>query len=156
MWFKIGGGLLIAGLLGLLIWLYGGARYHAGQADERTVWQGKVAEANAARLAGYQQGIALQREGETRYERTVTEKIVPVTRTIIERATAYAQTPAGQLVCLPADRVLALTEARSTLFPAPAPATPGGGQGAVRPDATGPEPRRLDGGGSSGTEPRPR
>lgn len=156
MWLKIGGFALVAGLLGLLIFLYGGSRENIGRNKERAIWQGKVAEANAARLAGYQLGIAQQREAETVYQRTIETKIVPVTRTIIERAAAYAQTPAGQLVCLAPDRVLALAEARSTLFPAPAPAPAGGGLAALRPYGPGPEPRRLDVVGSIGTEPRPR
>jgi len=156
MWFKIGGFALVAGLLGLLIWLYGGARYHAGEANERTKWEGKVAEANAAQLKGYQLGIANQRQAETVYQRTIETKLVPVTRTIIERAAAYAQTPDGQRVCLPPDRVLALTQARSALFPAPAPTAPSGGGLALRADPPGAQPGRFNVVGAIGAEPRPR
>lgn len=35
----------ILALVGLLIWLYGGARYSAGQLAERAIWQAKTAEA---------------------------------------------------------------------------------------------------------------
>lgn len=141
---KIGGGLVIAAALFLLVKLYGGAQYRAGKSDgelgERVLWQGKVAEAAEAKLTGFQLGIAIQREAETVYQRTITEKLVPVTRTIIERSTAYAQTPDGQLLCLSPDRVLGLEQARGTLFPAtPATAT-GGDQGAVPADAEGQEP----------------
>lgn len=142
-WWKIGGGLILAAALFFLVKLYGGAQYRAGknegQLGERAAWQGKVAEAAEAKLTGFQLGIALQRQAETQYEHTTTERIIPVTRTIIERASAYAQTPAGQLVCLSPDRVLGLDQARGTLFPAPAPVSPGGEPGPVPADAEGQE-----------------
>jgi hypothetical protein len=38
----------VLALVGLLIWLYGGARYHAGELAERLVWQAKTAAAERA------------------------------------------------------------------------------------------------------------
>lgn len=125
MWWKIGGFALVAGLLGLLVWLYGGSKYKAGRADERTEWQAVVAKAEREKLAAYQQGVASVINADARYIETVRTQIVPVTKTIIERSTAYAATPEGAAVCLPADRVSLLTATRGTLFPAPAPAPAG-------------------------------
>jgi hypothetical protein len=124
MWLKVGGFALVAGLLGLLIWLYGGSKYKTGRADERTEWQAVVAKAEREKLAAYQQGVASVMGADARYIETVRTQIVPVTKTIIERSTAYAATPEGAAVCLPADRVSLLDATRGTLFPAPAAPAP--------------------------------
>lgn len=125
---KIGGIALACAAAFLLVRMYGSAQYKAGKTDgelgERVIWQEKAVEAADARLDGFRQGLAQQQEQETVYQRTI-ERVVPIERTIVERATAYAQTPDGQLVCLPTDSVLRLDTARAALFPtAPAPSPP--------------------------------
>lgn len=135
MGWKIGGGFLILAVIGLAIWLYGGARYKAGRADERTAWQGELVKAERAKLAAYQQGVDSVLAADADYQEIVRTQIVPVTKTIIERSTAYAATPEGAAVCLPADRVSLLVQTRGTLFPAAA--APAAGRS---PDPVPPEP----------------
>jgi hypothetical protein len=136
-WAKIGGGLLVLAAFGLVVWMHGKAERSAGASDERAKWEAKVSEAERGRLAAYQAGVASVQVEEARYSNTVREVLVPVTKTIIERTAAYAATPQGAAVCLPADRVQLLTETRSALFPAPAPAAPDGAARPVRPDTVG-------------------
>jgi hypothetical protein len=120
MWWKIGGGFIILAVIGLAIWLYGGARYKQGKADERGAWQEVVAQAERDKLKAFQAGLARVQKAEVEYLTAYRDRIVPVTRTIIERSTAYAQTPEGSELCLPAARVELLAQTRSTLFPASA------------------------------------
>ena len=137
---KIGGGLLVLAVLGLVIWLYGNARYAAGKADERTAWQAKVIDGKNDQLAAYQRGVDSVLAADRGYNETIRERVVPITKTIVERATEYAATPDGSTVCLPADRVLVLDQTTSAFFnPAPA-ATPGGPDGTLPPDPVGHEP----------------
>ena len=141
---KIGGLLGGVALLGFVAYLlitgFGHARYNAGKADSDRAWQAKVAQAEGEKLAAYRAGVASVHQAETRYVETVRDRIVPVTNTIIERSTAYAQTPAGGSVCLPVERVHLLDEARSALFP-PAASTPADRSGRpVRADATRSQP----------------
>lgn len=158
MLWKIGGGLLVAGLLGLAIWLYGGARYAAGQSAgtsaERSLWQDKVVQAERDKLAAYQAGVRSVQTADARYVETIREKVVPITKTIVERTTAYAATPDGASICLAPDRVRWLEQTRSALFP-PAPAAPAGRtDAAVQGDGPGNEPGRLNVEGASRAEPR--
>lgn len=146
--YKIGGGLIVLAALGLLLWLYGGARYDAGKSEgastERTRWQDEVVRAERAKLAAYQAGVASVQRADGRYIETIREKVVPLTRTIVERTTEYAKTPAGVAVCLSPDRVLWLEQTRGSLFTPAASGSAPGVAGTVRPDAPGPEPRRVD------------
>lgn len=140
---KIGGLLGGVALLGFVAYLlitgFGRARYNAGKADSDSAWSQKVIQAERSKLAAYQAGVASVDRAEAVYHETVRDRIIPVTKTIIERSTAYAQTPDGQLICLPADRVLALDQARSTLFP-PAASAPAARDGnTVRSDAPRPQ-----------------
>ncbi len=141
---KIGGGLLIAAALGLLVWIYGGAQYRAGKADgqssERTAWQAAVVKVEREKLAAYQAGVASVQRADDRYITNTREVLVPVTRTIIERAASYGATPEGGSLCLPADRVGLLEQTRATLFPATATGAAPGASGALRPDAVAAQP----------------
>lgn len=147
-WLKIGG--LIGGvaLLGFVAFLLinglKASSYKAGQGAERSLWEGKVAEAAQARLAGYQEAIAHQRVAEATYHETVRDRLVPITKTIVERATAYAQTPAGAAMCLDAERVHLLDQTRSALFPAAPTAPAGGGPGGLFALPAHDQPGRLD------------
>ena len=148
MLWKVGGGLLVAGLLGLLLWLYGGAKYRAGKADgtsaERTAWQDKVVQAERDKLTAYRAGVASVQRAEGRYIETVRDRVVPLTRTIIERSTAYAQTPAGAAICLAPDRVSWLDQQRAALFTTAAARAAPVVPDPLRPEPVGEEPRRVD------------
>jgi hypothetical protein len=140
MWLKLGGGFLILAVIGLAIWLYGGARYKQGKADEAQAWTQKVVQAERDKLAAYQAGVARGQAAEAGYHETIRERVVPITKTIIERAAAYAQTPDGSSLCLPAERVSWLEQTRSSLFPsaAPAPASSGDSTMLANPEGTQP------------------
>lgn len=121
---KIGGGLLVLAVFGLVVWFYGKAQYRAGKSDgasvERSLWQDKVVEAEREKLSAYRAGVISVVAADGRYIETVRTKVVPVVERIIERSTAYAATPDGASVCLTPDRVRGLEEAlRPLLEPAP-------------------------------------
>src|SRR5690242_16728772 len=101
---KIGGLLGGVALLGFVAYLlitgFGHARYNAGKADSDSAWSQKVIEAEKGKLTAYQAGVASVDRAEAAYHETVRDRIIPVTKTIIERSTAYAQTSEGQSVCL--------------------------------------------------------
>ncbi len=121
---KIGGIALVAGALFLLVRMYGGQREELGAANEAKIWQQKVIDAEKGKLVAYQAGVASVQAADARYVETVRDRIVPVTRTLIERATAYAATPDGASLCLAADRVQSLEQTGRALFN---PATPSAG-----------------------------
>lgn len=135
---KLGGGLFILAAFALVVWFYGKAQYRSGSADSDRLWSEKVIAAERSKLAAYQQGVASVQRSDARYIETIREKIVPITRTIVERGTAYAATPEGASICLAPDRVLWLDQTRSALFPPPAPGPTGGVAATLHPDAPGP------------------
>jgi hypothetical protein len=117
MWLKVGGFALVAGFLGLLIWLYGGSRYKTGRADEAAAWQGEVAKAER-RIADLR--VANERlvaEGLSKYVERI-EVIKPVAIRSKETVVRYAQTPAGAAQCLAPERVRGIEQDRAALFPA--------------------------------------
>lgn len=136
---KIGGVAIALVAAYFLVTMYGGARYDAGKADERTIWQAKVVEAERGKLAAFQAGLAQQRGAETIYRETI-RQLPPITNTIVERAVRYEQTPAGAAVCLDPVRVRLIAETRAALFPTAAPAPAGSGNGTMPSDAPGDEP----------------
>lgn len=99
-----------------LITMYGSARYKQGKADEASAWTQKIVEAEREKLSAYQAGVASVIDADKQYIETVREKIIPVTKTIIERATEYAQTPDGASICLAPDRVSELQAFSRGLF----------------------------------------
>lgn len=152
MWWKIGGGFIILAVIGLAIWLYGGARYKQGKADERGAWQEVVAQAERDKLKAFQAGLARVQEAEVQYHETVRDRIVPVTRTIIERSTAYAQTPEGSELCLAPARVELLAQTRSSLFPAATTPATDSGERPLPPDSPGGIAGWINDQGAGGTE----
>jgi hypothetical protein len=144
---KIGGGLLLAAALFVLVKLYGGSQYRAGEtagtSTERTLWQAKVLQAEREKLIAYQAGVRSVQQADARYIETVRERVVPLTRTIVERSIAYEQTPAGAALCLAPDRVRWLEETRSALFATPAPAAAGRAGDALPSDGMDDEPGRI-------------
>jgi hypothetical protein len=136
---KLGGVAIALVAAYFLVTMYGKARYQAGQSDERTIWQAKVAEAERGKLAAFKDGLARVQAGETVYHETI-RQLPPVTNTIVERSTRYAATPAGAAQCLAPDRVLWLDETRSALFPAAYPPPADGGARALPADSEGEEP----------------
>lgn len=130
---KIGGGLAVLVAAYFLVTMYGKARYSQGIADSDVAWSMKVIQAEKDKLKAYQDGIASVQAAIITYHETV-EKLVPVTKTIIERARDYAQTDEGALVCLPIERVHGIDETRSTLFPTATPTGTDSGVNGVSPD----------------------
>jgi hypothetical protein len=137
LWWKLGGVAVMLLAAYFLVTMYGGARYKQGQADSDSAWSAKVIQAEKEKLAAYQAGIASVGVAENTYHETVREKLIPITKTIVERAVEYAQTPEGSSICLPIERVRSLDETRSALFPPASTVTPIGGSPSVSPD--GPE-----------------
>jgi hypothetical protein len=120
---KIGGIALACAAAFLLVRMYGGAREATGRHEEAAAWQAKVTEAERGRLVAFQQGLARRDQAETVYRETI-RQLPPITNTIVERTTRYAETPAGAARCLEPDRVLGIEQVRGSLFPATAaPAT---------------------------------
>lgn len=127
---KLGGVAIALAAAYFLVTMYGGARYKQGSADSDRAWSQKVIAAEREKLVAYQQGVASVQAADASYIETIRERVVPLTRTIVERTTAYAQTPAGATQCLAPDRVLWLEQARGSLFP---PATPAPTDGTADP-----------------------
>lgn len=125
LWKLIGGGVFLA-VIGFLIVQYGAARYDQGKLQERTHWE------HAARLAEISRG-----EERLADERRVSAAVLaysdalaaqqPVILRSIDTVREYAQTPAGAVLCLPADRVWGIDADAAALGLQPAPAAPGGG-----------------------------
>lgn len=136
MLWKIGGVLLALAAAYFVVTMYGGARYDAGKADERTVWQGEVLKAERARLAAFQQGLVQRDRADTVYHETI-RTLPPVVNTIVERSIRYEATPAGAARCLAPDRVQLIAATRSALFPAAASSAAGGGARALFPGSAG-------------------
>lgn len=125
LWKLIGGGIFLA-VIGFLIVQFGAARYDQGQMVERTRWQ------EAARLAEISRG-----EERLADERRVSAAVQfysdalaaqqPLIVRSIDTVREYAQTPAGAVLCLPADRVRGIDADAAALGLQPTPAAPGGG-----------------------------
>ena len=113
LWKLLGGGIALA-LAGFLIIQFGNARYHAGELEERTVWQ----------------ALSIQREQQHGEDRLVDEQRVtaavsgyadrlaamePVILHSTNTVKEYAQTAAGAAPCLGADRVRGI-EQNATLL----------------------------------------
>jgi hypothetical protein len=139
-----------------LVTMYGSARYRQGKSDSDVAWSQNVIEAEKQKLIAYQDGVNSVHSAEVTYHETIRDRIIPVTKTIVERATEYAQTADGASVCLPVERVRLLDNARSALFPATTAPTTGRIGGTMQPDATGATTGRINDQSPGGTEPRPR
>lgn len=136
---KIGGVAVALVAAYFLITMYGGARYKQGKADEAAAWTDKLIVAERQKLTAYQAGVASVMDADKQYIETVREKVVPVTKTIIERATGYAQTPDGAGICLTAERVLGLEQTTGSLFDAATPTSTSGIADPLLTDAVGEE-----------------
>lgn len=143
-WWKLGMGAVALAAAFLLVTMYGGVQYKRGRADEASAWTAKQVLAEKAKLVAYQKGVETILNSDKSYIETVREKLVPFTKTIIERSTDYAKTPDGQLLCLPPERVLWLDQATANLFDPPATTTASGTHDALSTDALGNDARRVD------------
>jgi hypothetical protein len=130
---KIGGAAAALLAAYLLVTMYGGARYKSGKADEAAAWQKQVAaqERNMADLRAENERLGAA--ALNKYVERI-ETFKPVLVTNKETVTRYAQTPAGAVQCLSAERVLGITETRTALFPSFA-KTPGQSDPALPPDS---------------------
>ena len=115
-WWKLGGAAVILAAAFLLVRMYGSGQYKRGKADERIVWSERILVAERRAAKQYQAGVQAVLNADKQYIETIREKVVPITKTIIERSTEYAQTPEGASICLPADRVHELESFTSGLF----------------------------------------
>lgn len=120
---KLGGMAVALAAVYFLITMYGGARYKQGKADEASAWTQALVDAERGKLAAYQNGVASVMNADKQYIETVRETVIPVTKTIIERASSYAQTADGAGICLDAERVFGLEQTTGSLFSTPT-ATP--------------------------------
>lgn len=143
MLWKIGGGLLLLAVAFILIRSYGSSQRKLGAADEAKSWEEKVVAAERGKLVAYQAGVASVQAADNRYVETVRDRIIPITKTIIERTAAYAATPAGAFQCLPAERVLWLEQTRSSLFDPAATTAPDSAEPALPSDPTDEATRRV-------------
>lgn len=106
---------MIAALAGFIITLYGKARFNAGILQERVAWTEIVAKAER-KVAD--QRVATERRVVDAVERYA-ERVSSAEPLVVhskETVTRYAQTPAGAVVCLAADRLLGIEADRAALF----------------------------------------
>lgn len=127
----IGGGVALA-LAGLLLWLFGQARYDAGQMAERARWE-RVAAKTAQDSA--KASIALARRSSEAIEAHAREvvRLQPIIQRSKETLRVFHQTPDGARLCLAPDRVRGIEADRAALF-ADAAGSADGSDGAVPPD----------------------
>jgi len=125
MWGRVLAGAGALALALALAWLYGGARYDAGELAERVKWKDVVADKEreiAALRIGNERRV-------TAAVATFADKITALQPVIVrstDTVTKYAQTPAGAVECLSADRVHGIDADAAALGLFSAPATPGG------------------------------
>lgn len=102
-------------LLGFVVWLFGNARFNAGELAERDRWK-DAAITHERDVRSIERGWMnrLIDAQATHTERI--ETIRPVVLTNKETVTRYAETPAGRALCLAPDRVPGIEQARSLLF----------------------------------------
>lgn len=117
-WWKLGLGAVVAAALFLLVTMYGKAQYQRGRADENTAWTKVAIAGEQDKLKEFKSGVAAVMGADTRYIETVREKIIPVTKTIVEKTDAYRQTADGLSICLEPDRVREAEDLTAVLFPA--------------------------------------
>lgn len=141
MLWKLAAGAGALALAGFLVILFGNARFHAGELDERTKWQDVRAEAAFAKgeqHAAFERGRAVAAETYARTISSIEPTIVHSTDKVIQ----YALSPAGRVQCLAADRVHDIQAAAAALgFDS---AAAGSGDPAVPPDATADPTRRVN------------
>lgn len=137
-WWKLGGMAVALVAAYFLVTMYGSARYKQGKADEAAAWTQLAVKAEKEKLAAYQRGVASVIGADKQYIETIREKLVPVTKTIIERSTEYAQTDDGASLCLPSNRVRELEAFTGGLFSTAA-TTASSAESAVPADALGEE-----------------
>lgn len=113
---RIMAGAGVLALVALMALMFGNARYAAGELAERDRW--RVAQGDAAERVANQRledarrtGIALASQA----ERLASRQPIIVRSTNIVRE--YAQTAAGAVLCLPAERVHGIDALDRELFP---------------------------------------
>lgn len=88
-----------------LAWLYGNARASSARLDERLKWEKIVADASMKAEKGKSADIMAQRNALQGYADRYAgwQPVILRSNNTVVR---YAETPAGRIQCLPADRVL--------------------------------------------------
>ncbi len=137
MWTRILGGAGALALALALAWLYGNARFDAGQSDgklaEASKWQKRVDE-QAAQIADLR--VANERrvaQAAGRYVETV-QRFQPIIVQSNERVREYAATPSGAVQCLAPNRVHGIDADAAALGLQPA-AAAASGDGTMQADA---------------------
>lgn len=126
---RILGGAGAVALALVLIWLYGSARFDAGKFEgtlsESRKWQARVDQltAQVADLRVANERKAAQAAG--RYVETI-QRIQPIVVRSSQEVRDYAETPAGAVVCLAADRVRGIDADAAALGLQAAPAADSG------------------------------
>ena len=114
MLWKLAAGAGSLALAAFLVWIFGNARYHAGELAERVKWQDvriEAAGAQADQRAAFERGRTLAAEN---YARTIAS-IEPIIVRSTDKVTNYALSPAGRVQCLDADRVRDIQAAAAAL-----------------------------------------
>lgn len=133
MWWKLLAGAATLGLIAFLVWIYGNTRYNAGELAERVRWKDAVLTSQAEVLAIERKWSDRVAAGAFNYETRI-ETVKPILVKNTETVERYAQTPAGAVTCLPAERVFDIEATRAALF---TPAAPSALQGAGTMQAVG-------------------
>lgn len=120
-------------LAGIAIWLYGNAREHGGKLEERVKWQElvrkrdrEIADINAANAKRWSDAFVTYAGKENAIQPIIIQGQAAVRE--------FAQTPAGAVQCLAADRVRGI-EASAAQLGLDAPSAASGGNGALPPHA---------------------
>lgn len=132
MLWKLLGGAAFVGLAGFAIWLYGGARYDAGVANEQARWLKQSAE-DAEKLADKRVADVERGSAAVAANAERIAALVPLLLNSNRSVDDYAKTSAGAVVCRDAERVLAI-DALDALLSTSAEAASLGGR-PVHPDA---------------------
>lgn len=125
MWGRVLAGAGALALALALAWLYGAARHDTGELAERVKWKDVVA-AKERELAALRIG---NEQRVTAAVASFADKMTALQPVIVrstDTVTKYAQTPAGAVECLSADRVHGIDADAAALGLFPAPAAPGG------------------------------
>lgn len=133
MWTRILGGVGALALTLALAWLYGNARYEAGQMRERSEWNALSAKQHQQRA---EELVAAERRvtAATANYADRLAAIEPVVLRSRDTVTRYAQTPAGIALCLSAERVRGIDADASALGLQPD-AAAASGDGTLHPNA---------------------
>lgn len=116
MWWKLLAGAVIIALAGLFLWRFGDAKYNAGELAERVKWKDVVIDNQKAleklELSNAEDKVTAVENYADRL--AAVQPIILRSKETVER---YAETPAGNTLCLAPERVLGIEQDRAAEFP---------------------------------------